>query len=250
MGERPAVPVPALAAGESFLAVAQVQDLVAAPGFAFALPDEDEARIGRLVHDRDRRSRRAAWRLARFCLGAVLGMAPAEVALRRDRRGRPHLEEEAGLDFNVSHAGSSVAVGVMRGGRIGVDVEHQRPLALWQDLIGEFLDAADAVAWARLSADGRADAALSAWCRKESVLKATGEGLAADPRAVSLPLGPQAAVIGRAGRSFTVATLHAAVLAPDAALAVAVEGVHLPRLLALAGGTGWSLSGARPAAGP
>lgn len=236
-----AASVPPLATGDSLVAVARIDDLAAAPGFGFPLPPEDEARISRLVKERDRHARRAAWRLARACLGVALGLPPEAVGVSRDRRGRPHLTPCADVDFNVSHSGSIVAVGLLRGGRIGIDVEHQRPLETWGNLVGSFLGTDDVAAWIRLDADTRADTALSAWCRKEAVLKATGEGLAGDPRALSLPLEARAVTIARSGGRFRVARLPAPGLAPDACLAVAVESEQPPRVLGLSAG-GWVLS--------
>ncbi|MFG1345578.1 4'-phosphopantetheinyl transferase superfamily protein [Xanthobacter autotrophicus DSM 431] len=234
--------LPALAPGESLVAVARVEDMA---DCAVPLTAEDEARIARLVQARDRAARGAAWRLARLCLGSVLGRAPDAVAVRRGTNGRPALAEAGDLDFNLSHTTGWVAVGLMRGGRIGVDVERARSLSTWGHIAPEFLAAAPLAAWEALAEARRGAAALSAWCRKEAVLKATGEGLAQDARTVEVPLGGGLATLDRAGRRLTVATL--ATPAPDpqeACLAVAVEAGRLPLLLSRAAG-GWSLAPAR-----
>lgn len=230
--------------------MARVADLAAAPGFTFSLPDADEARIARLVKAEDRESRRAAWRLARTLLGAASGAAPREIAIARDARGRPNVEgpaaEGGGLDFNVSHSGAWVAVGLARGARIGVDVERQRSLTDWRNLVPGFLDAPAAAAWAALPLAAQSTAALSIWCRKEALVKATGEGLARDPRQLLLPLETGAVTVTRGGARYTVAALHAPTLSPDAGLAVAVSGALLPRLMTLLPEEGWVLSPARP----
>lgn len=238
------LPIPPLAPGESLLAVARVEQMAA---FDFPLPPEDEARIARLVQARDRASRGAAWRLAHLCLGAVLGQEPGRVAVRRGANGRPCLGEADHLDFNLSHTHGWVAVGLARAGRIGVDVERQRPLSTWHDIAPDFLAAAALGAWTALSEPARAEAALSSWCRKEAVLKATGEGLAHDPRTVAVPLSGGIAEVARAGLRLTVATLRAPGLDPvEAGLAVAVESGRLPHLLCPAP-EGWRLAAAEAA---
>ena len=238
--------MPALAPGASLVAVARVEDLAAAPGCRFTLPDADEARIARFLKAEDRDSRRAAWRLARTLLGAALERGPREIAIIRDGRGRPHVEHGGDIDFNVSHSGAWVAVGLARAARIGVDVERQRTLTDWRSLVPGFLDASSAAAWARLPPAAQVSAALSVWCRKEALVKATGEGLVLDPRKLLLPLETGATTLSRAGARYTVAALHAPMLAPDAGLAVAVSGVQLPRLMTLLPEEGWTLSPARP----
>lgn len=234
---------------DSLVAAAEVADLAAVEALAFALPAEDEARIVRHVHAGDRAARRAAWRLARGLAGLELGRPPEALAVVRDGKGRPHLADGCGLDINLSHSGGWVAVGLARGGRIGVDVELPRPLALWRDIARSFLGDVDLALWAALPAEAQAAAALSAWCRKEAVLKATGEGLAADPRTLEVPVAPPAAtgtaILDRGGRRLSVMALE--LPAPDASasasaatcLAVAVEDARLPRLLALGPGGAW-----------
>ncbi|MFS8036988.1 4'-phosphopantetheinyl transferase family protein [Xanthobacter sp. AM11] len=231
--------VPPLGPGESLVAAARVADLAQDGAFAFALPPPDEARIARFVHGPDRAARRTAWRLARLLAGAVLRQPPALLEIRRDARGRPHLAGGHGLDLNLSHGGGWVAVGLARGGRIGVDVEGPRPPALWQDLARFFLGGLEHAAWSALPPHAQPAAALSLWCRKEAVLKATGEGLAGDARTVRLPPGD--GIHHRQGLALHVAALDLPAAAPyapgalPACLAFAVEGTR-PPLLLLPGG--------------
>lgn len=176
-----------LAPGTGLVAVAAVQRLAADPALAFDLPEVDAVRIARCVNEEDRAARRAAWRLARHLLGTALDLAPDAVPVERATNGRPRLALACDLDFNLSHSGGFVAVGLMRGGAIGVDVERVRPLDLWTRLAGDFMAADDHALWLALPVAARAAAAHAQWCGKEAVLKATGEGLVADARTVRLP---------------------------------------------------------------
>lgn len=220
-----------LPAGASLMAVARVADLGLHAIPAFVLPDADEVRIARLVKAEDRADRRAAWGLARWLSGMALGLAPADVPVARSAGGRPNLPDGCGFDFNLSHSSGVVAVGLARGGAIGVDVERARSLDLWTRLASDFMDAEDIARWSALPDEARAAAALAQWCGKEAVLKATGEGLTADPRMVKPP--PGGGFVARAGRHLRTG----AGTLPDAAYAFAVEGA--PPHLFLASAAGW-----------
>ncbi|WP_374253178.1 4'-phosphopantetheinyl transferase superfamily protein [Xanthobacter sp.] len=229
----PSSPVDAarLAPGASLLAIARVADAVANTDLAIALPSEEAARIARHVKADDRAARTAAWSLARTLLGAALGLAPAAVPVVRGANGRPGLSVASDLDFNLTHSGSWVAVGLARGGTIGVDVEKARGLDLWTRLAPDFMHDDDRTRWSALPEADRAAAALRQWCGKEAVLKATGEGLAGDARGVRLPEG--GGLVVRAGRAF----LTGSGALPAAAYAFAVE-VDAPMLF-LSAGAGW-----------
>lgn len=228
------LPLATLGAGDSLVVLARVADLVARPGFDFALPEAQEARIARLLKAEDRAVCRAAWQLARLLLGALLECAPAAVPVTRATNGRPRLDgagaAHGDLDFNVAHCSGAVAVGVARGGRIGVDVEDPRPLDVWTDIARDMFDPADHAAWRAVPKEARAAAALAVWCGKEAVLKATGEGLAGDPRTVKLvPSGAPAAIL-RGERRLLLAAGPA--LAPTG-FAYAVESDRPPGVFVL-----------------
>jgi 4'-phosphopantetheinyl transferase len=137
--------------------------------------------------DADERYRRTRYRrpadAARFTMGAVLlrlgaahvtGHDPAGLTIERtcpscaQPHGRPRVVG-AGLHVSVSHAGDRVAVAITAAGPVGVDVESggSVPADLGRYLLGP-----------GESATGTRDL-LRYWVRKESVVKATGDGLRA-----------------------------------------------------------------------
>ncbi len=119
---------------------------------------------------------------SRFVLGAVLlklavavatGQEPGDVVVDRecDQCGQQHGRPRArglGVHVSVAHSGSVVAVSLTRLAPVGVDVEAPS-------------GAPDPMLVRRvLAPTEKADAApafLTYWCRKESVVKATGDGL-------------------------------------------------------------------------
>lgn len=216
----------------SLLAVARVADAAANPDLSIPLPQDEAARIARHVKADDRAARTAAWSLARTLLGAALGLAPAVVPVTRAANGRPALALASDLDFNVTHSGGWVAVGLARSGAVGVDVETMRGLDLWTRLAPDFMHEDDRAGWSALPEASRAGAALLQWCGKEAVLKATGEGLSGDARGVRLPAG--GGLVARGGRAF----LTGSGPLDGAAYAFAVEG--MAPVVFLSSGAGWA----------
>lgn len=165
------------------------------------LPEGERTDIGRYRHAWDRADRFAAWGLVRLLVGRLSGQPPAAVAISRSPAGRPHLTD-GGADFNLSHAGGWVAVGVVRNGVIGVDVEQARPTSTWDAIAPDFLAPAELSDWRALGPEARAATALRLWCIKEAVLKAVGEGLGGDPRSIETALAGGSGLLLRHGYPF------------------------------------------------
>lgn len=146
-----------------------------------ALRPEDESLLDPVECERARSARRAQDR-ARFVLGvALLKRTVAEVtgksagAVRLERRcpdcGGPHGRPEVrggGVHVSVSHSGSLVAVAVSATGPVGVDIESRARSGA--------LPPIDRIVTAHEPLTRPSDL-LTYWCRKESALKATGDGL-------------------------------------------------------------------------
>ncbi|WCB95244.1 hypothetical protein DSM104299_03987 [Baekduia alba] len=193
------------------------------------LDDEVRARLARLRHPDDR-ARHATGVLLTDALVREHGGPDARV---RRARGRAPVVEGAELYVSVAHAGALVAVAVTRIAPVGVDVEALAGAPDAGELAAGILARAERDAFARCCA-GRDEAArrwalLTWWTRKEAVLKATGDGLAVEPRdvAVSAPDEPPR-LLAFAGRPALPATCSIADVAPDAE--------HVGAVALLAGG--------------
>jgi 4'-phosphopantetheinyl transferase len=137
------------------------------------------------------RRRRILLRAAlRELLGRVLHVHPHDVPLT-SRWGRPQLDVTAGhgdIDVNCSASGGVGLVAVVRGARVGIDV---------QQVLDEDLETAWAEGWlapterayvASLPTAERPHALTRAWVQKEAVLKGQGVGLRADLARLVTPL--------------------------------------------------------------
>lgn len=141
------------------------------------LPAAECARIERYRRDDDRTRALAAALLPRLLIARRTGLALAAIELPRTPAGKPFYRPDPRLQFNLSHAGAYVALAVGRSA-VGVDVEQVR---LDRDLegIARRFFAPEEQRWlARCDAIERSRCFFDLWSRKESLLKATGEGLA------------------------------------------------------------------------
>ena len=151
---------------------------------AATLSPAETARAARFGTDALRNRWMAGRAALRQVLGLTLGIAPAEVAIRRGVRGRPELEDRhARIDFNVSHTGGvalmAIACDVAPTTRIGVDIEHSEREAGVDMLEKKFLAPRERELIAGLSPDVRRRQFLRYWTCKEAMSKATGDGIIA-----------------------------------------------------------------------
>jgi 4'-phosphopantetheinyl transferase len=115
----------------------------------------------------------------RWVLGRTLGIAPGAVPIQRDARGRPYLDGDFGIDFNVSNTEGMALIGITREGRIGVDIEHSARRVRVDGLARKLLTPAERATLAPLAEPERRARFLRYWTCKEAMSKATGDGLSA-----------------------------------------------------------------------
>jgi 4'-phosphopantetheinyl transferase len=156
------------------------------------LDDLERARLESLRTSDDKDRFVAGHALLRLVVASRWSLDPAAVALTFtcSRCGGPHGRPVAvpppgfaPVHLSLAHAGDRVLVAASLLGPVGVDVEEVAGAALAG--FDDVALAAQERAW--LAPVGPADVAAyraAVWVRKESVLKATGDGLARDPRLV------------------------------------------------------------------
>lgn len=141
------------------------------------LPTEEQARIQRYRQDQDRNRGLVAALLPRLLIARETGQPLAAIRFAHGERGKPYYPDDSTLHFNLSHSGVHVALAVGPEA-VGVDVEQLRPARDWEAIARRFF-AADEQRWlARFGDSERQARFFELWSRKESLLKATGDGLA------------------------------------------------------------------------
>ena len=138
------------------------------------------------VRDEDRHRYRAAHLLARAAIGASIGRDPASLAFRREPNGKPVLVGTPGVDVNLSHGGDWIAVGLSGSGRVGIDVEADRPELFWREIAASFLSPEEV----STTLSPAAVPFLKLWTAKEAALKAAGSGLSIAPDRITVEHRP------------------------------------------------------------
>ncbi|MGZ8921071.1 MAG: 4'-phosphopantetheinyl transferase family protein [Limisphaerales bacterium] len=131
--------------------------------------------------------------LVRTILSQYLGISPADLTFTTDQFGKPHLDPSinpARLNFNLSHSGDRMILGIVRHARIGVDIEEIRPESARLDVAARFFTAQENEDLRSLAGDDQILGFFNCWTRKEAYLKAIGCGLSASPTDCEVTLKP------------------------------------------------------------
>lgn len=160
------------------------------------LPPVELAHIDSFKRPEIRARQLLAHAALRSLLAGRLHVQPQEIAFRTGPHGKPLLaDDNTELHFNLSHSGDMAIIALSQTFEVGVDVEQIRPIQNLSKLAERFLTPTEASALAALPEAGRTAAFFRVWTRKESVLKATGLGIANGLQRVEVSCEPDNGLI-------------------------------------------------------
>lgn len=192
----------------------------------------DEIQLWLFTPDSRSGASRAGDPRVRALLAAYLGCATDAVSLRRGEHGKPFLADSRALDFNVSHSGGALLVGIALEQALGVDIETPRRTRPVLDLARRFFAADEAKALARIAESQRQMAFLRLWSCKEAVVKALGSGIGFGLARLQFDIGPSGEPSGLSvihASAGAAQDWHIVALAPTAAQVGAIAWRGLPR---------------------
>jgi 4'-phosphopantetheinyl transferase len=140
------------------------------------LTAEEKAQHGRFVFDRHRHEYLVTRGLARGVLATYVDCPPGALSFRRTEYGRPLLEPQTELSFNLTNTVSLVACAVARSREVGVDAE---PMDRGDQVLGvaeTVFTASERAMLAALDLPARRRRAVELWTLKEAYMKARGLG--------------------------------------------------------------------------
>jgi len=167
---------------EIWVADLQVPDWVEQALWDF-LDDDERRRAKAFRFDHLRRRFTVAHAMLRAVLAERLGVPPQVLQFRTGAHGKPALVGDE-VEFNLSHSGERALVAVSDDGPVGVDIEQFRELRDLPALARRVLSDPEHDSYLR-SVDPTTYF-LDAWTRKEAAVKACGEGIISDLRAVDV----------------------------------------------------------------
>lgn len=152
-------------------------------GDAVLLHDAERARVERIMREPARRRAAARRSVLRELIAWSTGLDPATLSIVADAHGRPSCPAAPGLDFSCTSSGRRALYALVRGARVGIDVElvADGPLPVSRYMTERELAA---------GIDP-----LRAWVVKEAVAKGVGMGLSLPPAGIEIErLEPEPAV--------------------------------------------------------
>jgi 4'-phosphopantetheinyl transferase len=157
------------------------------------LSQDERTRAARFHFEVHRQYFTAGRAILRQVLAAYLGADPKELQFSYSEKDKPSLGgawAKSGLCFNLSHSGEIALVAFTRNRQIGVDVELLRHDFDTAAIAARFFSAIEQEQLAALPSEQRHEAFFLCWTRKESYIKATGEGLSLPLHQFDVSLAP------------------------------------------------------------
>lgn len=155
-------------------------------------PDEVQ-RAGRFRFTEDRHRFIVARGLLRAILARYLSVPPEQVRLCYGVCGKPALAAQplgGEVHFSVSHSHDLALYAIARGRRVGIDVEHIRPIPEARQIVERFFSVQERALFRALAPDERVEAFFRCWTYKEAYMKAQGEGLTLALDRFNVPVAP------------------------------------------------------------
>jgi len=150
----------------------------AAEACARLLNEEERARWQAFKFDRHRREYLATHALARIALSYHAPLPPEAWRFQLNAYGKPAIEPECGLRFNLSNSPDLVVCLIGEGAEVGVDVEPRARAGSIAEVGPRMFSPRELAQLGDLRDDERPERALRLWTLKEAYIKARGMGLA------------------------------------------------------------------------
>jgi len=194
--------------------------------FRRVLEPEELYRAGRFRFERLQRHFVASRGFLRYVLGRYLAARPEALKFSYNSYGKPSLDGERSLQFNMSHSHEMALVAVTRDAAVGVDVEHIRSDFASGEIATRFFSRLEVETLKLLPKEEQVAAFFRCWARKEAYIKAIGKGLSQPLDGFDVTLAPdEPAALLRAGEEDTVSWSMSDIdVGSDYASALVVEG--------------------------
>ncbi len=145
---------------------------------AALLTPQEQERCQRYKFEQHRRESLATRALVRLALSHNRSVPPHAWRFKENEHGKPSLDPDCGLQFNLSNSVGLVVCLVAEGVEVGVDVESHARSGNIMSVAERVFSTAEKAQLDALEGAKKLDRALSLWTLKEAYIKARGMGLA------------------------------------------------------------------------
>lgn len=193
------------------------------------LSQDESERAARFHFPADRDRFIIAHGCLRDVLSRYLHCQPLELSFSIGEYGKPALNSDAGIDFNLAHSGDYILIAIAHRRRVGVDVERIRKGISSSAIAQQYFSKVEVAELQELPIEEREIAFFTCWTRKEAYIKAQGMGLTLPLESFDVSLAPNEPAILRATRPYSDEasrwTLYSLQIDPLYEAAIAVENM-------------------------
>jgi len=216
--------LPSLAGGQADFWRMEVSSVRLTSAAAW-LSAEEQAKAARFRQDGDRLRFAAGRVVLKYLVGGYLDLPPQTLHFDLGERGKPFLAVASDLQFNLSHSGDWIVVGISKTAAVGVDVERVVPLPDRHSLLQAYFSPGERQRVESVPAERRLKTLYEAWARKEAYLKMLGRGLVDDLDRIDCSTGrPGEMWVSTSAEQRSPVTLHEA--CPAAGYVAALVSSH------------------------
>ena len=144
------------------------------------LSREELKKIRWLKFEKDQNKNIISQGVLRLLLSDYLKVENSELILKRHRKGKPFIENNKSLFFNMSNSGNLCVYAFSRQGEVGIDIEEKKSLPDIDDLILKNMKGQE-IDYINNHPDQKENSFFRFWTLKEAYLKAIGEGMRLTP---------------------------------------------------------------------
>ena len=166
----------------------------AAEACSALLGEDERERVSRFRFERHKRESLATRALMRTALSCYRPLPARAWQFKLNEHGKPAVQPECGLRFNLSNSLGLVVCLVAEGAEVGVDVEPVERAESILKLAPKVFSEAEQAQLESLEGAAKLDRALSLWTLKEAYIKARGLGLALPLDKFSFLFGGEAGI--------------------------------------------------------
>jgi 4'-phosphopantetheinyl transferase len=141
------------------------------------LSEGEISRAERFHFEADKRRYTIARGSLRKLIGRYLKREARSITFQTNEYGKPSLEDDVALSFNISHSGEMAVMAFSYGRNVGIDIEFVRENIDHESLSERFFSRAEVLVLKSLDEKDRLRCFYETWTRKEAFIKAVGKGL-------------------------------------------------------------------------
>lgn len=125
-------------------------------------------------------------RMMRNLLAQTLSVSPEAIRFARGPHGKPRVEGNCTLTFNLAHSGDQVVLALAVDREVGVDIEHATDNTDLISIARQYFCEREVRRLEESSCEARRMLFFRYWTLKEAYLKAEGSGLSLSPKIVDV----------------------------------------------------------------